>query len=68
MTVPLVVVGDTLLDVEVEGDVERLCPEAPVPVLDEGGVTRRPGGAGLAAALAAVLLAVAVAAFERADL
>jgi nitronate monooxygenase len=52
VSAPLVVVGDTLLDVDVEGDVERLCPEAPVPVLDEGSEARRPGGAGLAAALA----------------
>ncbi|MBF6339945.1 D-glycero-beta-D-manno-heptose 1-phosphate adenylyltransferase [Nocardia abscessus] len=50
---PLVVVGDTILDVDIEGVADRLSPEAPVPVVD---VTRqwvRPGGAGLAAALAA---------------
>ena len=50
---PLVVVGDTLLDVDVDGDVERICPEAPVPVLDERARHIRPGGAGLAAILAA---------------
>jgi D-beta-D-heptose 7-phosphate kinase / D-beta-D-heptose 1-phosphate adenosyltransferase len=50
---PLVIVGDTLLDVDVDGDVERLCPEAPVPVLDEADRVYRPGGAGLAATLAA---------------
>jgi len=50
---PLVVVGDTLLDVDVDGDVERLCPEAPVPILDETARHARPGGAGLAATLAA---------------
>lgn len=50
---PLVVVGDTLLDVDVDGDVERICPEAPVPVLDERARHVRPGGAGLAAILAA---------------
>jgi D-beta-D-heptose 7-phosphate kinase/D-beta-D-heptose 1-phosphate adenosyltransferase len=50
---PLVIVGDTLLDVDVDGDVERLCPEAPVPVLDETARHARPGGAGLAATLAA---------------
>jgi rfaE bifunctional protein nucleotidyltransferase chain/domain/rfaE bifunctional protein kinase chain/domain len=49
---PLVVVGDTLLDRDVEGRVERLAPDAPVPVVDEIGVRMRPGGAGLAAALA----------------
>jgi D-beta-D-heptose 7-phosphate kinase/D-beta-D-heptose 1-phosphate adenosyltransferase len=46
---PLVVVGDVLLDREVLGTVERLCPEAPVPVFDETEVLDRPGGAGLAA-------------------
>ncbi|WP_196454216.1 D-glycero-beta-D-manno-heptose 1-phosphate adenylyltransferase [Planomonospora sp. ID82291] len=50
---PLVVVGDTLLDVDVEGDAERLCPDAPVPVVAAGRRSRRPGGAGLAALLAA---------------
>ncbi|ATY11774.1 bifunctional heptose 7-phosphate kinase/heptose 1-phosphate adenyltransferase [Amycolatopsis sp. AA4] len=50
---PLVVVGDVFLDVDAEGVAERLCPDAPVPVVD---VTRRwlrAGGAGLAAVLAA---------------
>src|SRR5690606_37186530 len=50
---PVVVVGDTLLDRDVDGVVERLCPDAPVPVLDEQADTERPGGAGLAALLAA---------------
>jgi D-beta-D-heptose 7-phosphate kinase/D-beta-D-heptose 1-phosphate adenosyltransferase len=50
---PLVVVGDVLLDREVLGTVERLCPEAPVPVLDQSEVLDRPGGAGLAALFAA---------------
>ncbi|MDQ3570481.1 MAG: PfkB family carbohydrate kinase, partial [Actinomycetota bacterium] len=50
---PLVVVGDTLLDRDLEGQVDRLCPDAPVPVIDELEQTSRPGGAGLAAALAA---------------
>lgn len=49
----LVVVGDALLDRDVEGRVERLCPDAPVPVFDEEERTSRPGGAGLAASLAA---------------
>jgi len=44
---PLVVVGDTLLDVDVEGDTERLCPDAPVPVVDVAAEHARPGGAGL---------------------
>ena len=49
----LVVVGDALLDVDVVGAVDRVCPDAPVPVLDAGAQTARPGGAGLAAALSA---------------
>jgi len=49
----LVVAGDALLDRDVRGNVERLSPDAPVPVLDETDTTSRPGGAGLAAALAA---------------
>ena len=50
---PLVVVGDALLDRDLDGRVERLCPDAPVPVVDDPVGTSRPGGAGLAAALAA---------------
>jgi rfaE bifunctional protein nucleotidyltransferase chain/domain len=50
---PVVVVGDTLLDRDVLGTVERLSPDAPVPVLDQRTVRSRPGGAGLAALLAA---------------
>jgi D-beta-D-heptose 7-phosphate kinase / D-beta-D-heptose 1-phosphate adenosyltransferase len=49
----LVVVGDTLLDSDVEGSVRRIAPDAPAPVLDQESVTERPGGAGLAALLAA---------------
>src|SRR5205823_3379855 len=49
----LVVLGDCLLDRDLEGEVERLCPDAPVPVVDEPIPSSRPGGAGLAAALAA---------------
>jgi D-beta-D-heptose 7-phosphate kinase/D-beta-D-heptose 1-phosphate adenosyltransferase len=49
----LVVVGDALLDRDIDGRVERLCPEAPVPVLDEEARRARPGGAAFAAALAA---------------
>ncbi len=50
---PLVVVGDAFLDRDLDGTVTRLAPDAPVPVV-EGVLDRaRPGGAGLAAALAA---------------
>ncbi|HEU4674585.1 MAG TPA: D-glycero-beta-D-manno-heptose 1-phosphate adenylyltransferase [Motilibacteraceae bacterium] len=50
---PLVVVGDVLLDQDVEGEVNRVCNDAPAPVLDEKSSVERPGGAGLAALLAA---------------
>jgi D-beta-D-heptose 7-phosphate kinase/D-beta-D-heptose 1-phosphate adenosyltransferase len=53
MSAPLVVVGDSLLDRDIDGWVERLSPDAPVPVLDEALARARPGGAALAAALAA---------------
>lgn len=53
MNGPLVVVGDALLDRDVAGAVGRVAPDAPVPVLDERSATDRPGGAGLAALLAA---------------
>lgn len=49
----MVVVGDVLLDVDLEGHAQRLAPDAPVPVLDVAGERARPGGAGLAAALLA---------------
>jgi D-beta-D-heptose 7-phosphate kinase/D-beta-D-heptose 1-phosphate adenosyltransferase len=66
---PLVVVGDALLDTDLEGRVERICPDAPVPVLDQSEATSRPGGAALAAGLAAagggeVVLVTALAADE----
>ncbi len=50
---PLVVIGDALLDRDVDGTASRLCPDAPAPVLDNLTETRRPGGAALAALLAA---------------
>jgi D-beta-D-heptose 7-phosphate kinase / D-beta-D-heptose 1-phosphate adenosyltransferase len=50
---PLVIVGDSMLDVDIEGNATRLSPEAPVPVVDAERIWRRPGGAGLAAVLAA---------------
>lgn len=53
MNGPLVVIGDTLLDVDIEGNAERLAPDAPVPVVDVEARHPRPGGAGLAALLAA---------------
>lgn len=53
MRAPLVVVGDAVLDRDVVGTAERLSPEAPVPVLDEARASVRPGGAALAAVVAA---------------
>jgi D-beta-D-heptose 7-phosphate kinase/D-beta-D-heptose 1-phosphate adenosyltransferase len=69
---PLVVVGDSLLDVDLEGSSDRLAPDAPVPVVDVAREWQRPGGAGLAALLAArsgheVVLVTAVGADESAD-
>jgi D-beta-D-heptose 7-phosphate kinase/D-beta-D-heptose 1-phosphate adenosyltransferase len=48
-----VVIGDTLLDVDLDGTAERLTPDAPVPVVDCQRERHRAGGAGLAAVLAA---------------
>ncbi len=48
----LVVVGDALLDIDVSGDVDRLAPDAPVPVVEHAVERARPGGAALAAQLA----------------
>lgn len=58
---PVVVIGDTLLDRDVEGTVNRLCPDSPVPVLDETTYVDRPGGAGLAAVFAAAAAGAEVA-------
>jgi len=49
----IVIVGDSLLDIDIDGAAERLSPDAPVPVIDTERVWHRPGGAGLAALLAA---------------
>lgn len=53
MSRPLVVVGDALLDRDVDGSTDRLCPDAPAPVLAQESSVDRPGGAALAALLAA---------------
>ncbi|WP_262403394.1 hypothetical protein [Actinomadura sp. CNU-125] len=53
MTGPLVVIGDVLLDVDIVGSTGRLCPDAPVPVVERAEERPRPGGAGMAALLAA---------------
>jgi bifunctional ADP-heptose synthase (sugar kinase/adenylyltransferase) len=69
---PLVVLGDSMLDIDIEGKASRLSPEAPVPVVDVTRQRRRPGGAGLVALLAArcgqeVILITAVGADDLGD-
>lgn len=49
----IVVVGDVLLDVDLDGTATRLCPDAPVPVVDVSHVRGRAGGAGLVARMLA---------------
>jgi D-beta-D-heptose 7-phosphate kinase/D-beta-D-heptose 1-phosphate adenosyltransferase len=50
---PVVVVGDALLDVDLVGTASRLTPDAPVPVVEDVETRERPGGAALAAVIAA---------------
>lgn len=49
------VIGDVMLDVYVWGDVSRVSPEGPIPVLRVERRERRPGGAGSVAAMLAGL-------------
>jgi rfaE bifunctional protein nucleotidyltransferase chain/domain/rfaE bifunctional protein kinase chain/domain len=49
----VVVLGDALLDVDLDGDARRLAPDAPVPVVEDPAVRVRAGGAGLAATMLA---------------
>ena len=49
----IVVVGDVLLDVDLDGEATRLSPDAPVPVVDVPASKRRAGGAGLVARMLA---------------
>jgi rfaE bifunctional protein nucleotidyltransferase chain/domain/rfaE bifunctional protein kinase chain/domain len=49
----IVIVGDALCDRDLDGRVERMAADAPVPVVDDVGERSRPGGAGLAATIAA---------------
>lgn len=46
----ILVIGDVMLDVYIWGAVERISPEAPVPVVEVEGETKRLGGAGNVAA------------------
>ncbi|WP_067810043.1 PfkB family carbohydrate kinase [Nocardia beijingensis] len=50
---PLVVVGDALLDIDLDGRADRCSAGSAAPVVDVAHRTFRPGGAGLAARLAA---------------
>ncbi len=50
---PLVVIGDALLDVDTRGTVSRVTSDGQAPVVDCDERRERPGGAGLAALLAA---------------
>ncbi|MEV4412419.1 D-glycero-beta-D-manno-heptose 1-phosphate adenylyltransferase [Catellatospora sp. NPDC049609] len=68
----IVVIGDTLLDRDTTGQVNRLSPEAPIPVVEAMSTVSRPGGAGLTALLAAhygkqVVLITALADDDPAD-
>jgi D-beta-D-heptose 7-phosphate kinase / D-beta-D-heptose 1-phosphate adenosyltransferase len=47
----VLVIGDILLDTDIEGDVRRFCPDTPAPVVDVTQMHERAGGAGLAATL-----------------
>ena len=51
----LLVIGDVMLDEYVAGDARRVCPEAPVPVVEADRRWAVPGGAANAAANAAAL-------------
>jgi D-beta-D-heptose 7-phosphate kinase/D-beta-D-heptose 1-phosphate adenosyltransferase len=51
---PLVVVGDSLLDKDIAGRSERMCPDSDsAPVIDVESSVSRPGGAALAALMSA---------------
>jgi D-beta-D-heptose 7-phosphate kinase / D-beta-D-heptose 1-phosphate adenosyltransferase len=50
----IAVVGDLIVDRDVVGSVDRVAPDAPVPIVEHRLERVRPGGAGLAASLAAV--------------
>jgi D-beta-D-heptose 7-phosphate kinase / D-beta-D-heptose 1-phosphate adenosyltransferase len=72
MSARIVVVGDTLLDVDLEGTAGRLSPDGPVPVVDVTRRIERAGGAGLVATFLArdgaeVALATALGGDSRAE-
>ena len=51
----ILLVGDVMLDRYLWGDVERISPEAPIPVLRVGKQEHRLGGAGSVASMVATL-------------
>lgn len=53
--VPLLVLGDVILDEYLEGRVSRISPEAPIPILQVDNERRSLGGASYVAALASAL-------------
>src|SRR5690242_7146358 len=53
--VPVMVVGDVMLARHVPGNVRRISPEAPVPIVSRAGEVHTPGGAGNVAATLAAL-------------
>ncbi|HEY9136720.1 MAG TPA: D-glycero-beta-D-manno-heptose-7-phosphate kinase, partial [Terriglobus sp.] len=64
----VLVVGDVMIDRYIVGDVERISPEAPVPVLRQGREYARPGGAAnVAMNLAGLGLKATLAGFVGAD-
>jgi D-beta-D-heptose 7-phosphate kinase / D-beta-D-heptose 1-phosphate adenosyltransferase len=51
MSGTICVIGESLLDIDVQTVARRLAPDGPAPVLEERSRSARPGGAALAAAL-----------------
>ena len=68
LNVPVLVVGDVMLDRHIHGHVRRISPEAPVPVVSLAGEVHTPGGAGnVAATLAGLGCPVTLAGLVGAD-
>ena len=66
--IPVLVIGDVMLDRHVHGHVRRISPEAPVPVVSLEGEVHTPGGAGnVAATLAGLGSPVSLAGLVGAD-
>ena len=66
MTSKALVIGDVMLDRYLEGQIHRISPEAPVPVVSLDREYTRPGGAGnVAASLAGLGCRVTLAAIAE---